>query len=43
MGTVHHYWMIRVYEWIRIPRSVNKLIKELMKKWKTRFGDLEGW
>ena len=31
---VHHEWMIRVYEWIEIPKSVIKLIKELMKKWK---------
>ena len=37
---VHHDWMIRVYEWIGIPRSVSRLIKELMKKWKTR---LEIW
>ena len=37
---VHHDWMIRVYEWIGIPRSVIKLIKELMRKWKTR---LEIW
>ena len=37
---VHHGWMIRVYEWIGIPRSVIKLIKELMRKWKTR---LEIW
>ena len=35
---VNHDWMIRVYEWIRIPRSVIKLIKELMEKWKTRLG-----
>ena len=32
--------MIRVYEWIGIPRRVIKLIKELMRKWKTR---LEIW
>ena len=32
--------MIRVYEWIGIPRSVIKLMKELMKKWKMR---LETW
>ena len=37
---VHHDWMIREYEWIGIPRSVIKLIKELMRKWKTR---LEIW
>ena len=37
---VHHDWMIRVYEWIGIPRGVIKLIKELMRKWKTR---LEIW
>ena len=37
---VHHDWMIRVYEWIGIPRSVIKLIKELMRKCKTK---LEIW
>lgn len=37
---VHHDWMLRVYEWIGIPKSVIKLIKELMSKWKTR---LEIW
>ena len=37
---VHHDWMIKVYEWIGIPRSVIKLIKELMRKWKAR---LEIW
>ena len=29
---VHHDWMIRVYEWIRMPRGVIKLFKELMRK-----------
>ena len=33
---VHHDWMIRVHECIRILRSVIKLIKELIRKWKTR-------
>ena len=33
---VHHDWMIRVYEWIGIPNSVIKLVKMLMRKWKTR-------
>ena len=37
---VHHDWMIRVYDWIRIPRNVIRLIVDLMKKWKTR---LEIW
>ena len=37
---VHHDWMIRVYEWIGIPRNVIRLIEELMSKWKTR---LEIW
>ena len=36
----HYDWMMSVYEWIGIPRSVIKLIKELMRKWKTR---LEFW
>ena len=39
-GKVHHDLMIRVYEWIGIRRSAIKLIKELMRKWKTR---LEIW
>ena len=33
---VHHDWMIRVYDWIRIPRNVIRLIVDLMSKWKTR-------
>ena len=37
---VHHDRMVRVYEWIRIPRNIIKLIVELMSKWKTR---LEIW
>ena len=37
---VHHDWMIRVYEWIGIPRNVIRLTEELMSKWKTR---LEIW
>ena len=37
---VHHDWMTRVYDWIGIPRSVIRLIEELMGKWKTR---LEIW
>lgn len=37
---VHHDWMIRVYEWIGIPREVIKLLTDLMQKWKTR---LEIW
>ena len=37
---VHHDWMIRVYDWIGIPRNVIRLIVDLMGKWKTR---LEIW
>ena len=37
---VHNDWMIRVYDWIGIPRNVIRLIVELMSKWKTR---LEIW
>ena len=37
---VHHDWMVRVYEWIGIPRDVIKLITDLMTKWRTR---LEIW
>ena len=33
---IHHDWMIRVYEWIGIPRNVIRVIQELMSKWKTR-------
>ena len=38
--TVHHDWMLRVYEWIGIPNEVINLISQLMKMWKTR---LEIW
>ena len=34
---VHHDWMLRVYEWVGIPKSVCKVIKQLMVRWKTRF------
>ena len=37
---VHHDWMIRVYDWIGIPRNVIRLIVDLMSKWKMR---LEIW
>jgi len=37
---VHYDRLTRVYEWIAIPRSVIKLIDELMSRWKTR---LEIW
>ena len=37
---VHHDWMLRVYQWIGIPREVVQLILVLMEKWKTR---LEIW
>ena len=37
---VHHDWMIRVYEWVGIPRNVTRLIQELMSKWNT---GLEIW
>ena len=37
---VHHDWMLRVYQWIGIPREVVQLISVLMEKWKTR---LEIW
>ena len=37
---VHYDWMIRVYDWIGIPRNVIRLIVDLMSKWKTR---LEIW
>ena len=37
---VHNDWMIRVYEWIGIPKQLMQLIEQLMSKWKTR---LEVW
>ena len=37
---VQHDWMLRVYQWIGIPREVVQLISVLMEKWKTR---LEIW
>ena len=37
---VNHHWMLRVYQWIGIPREVVQLILVLMEKWKTR---LEIW
>ena len=37
---VHHDCMIRVYEWIGIPKQLIQLIEQLMSKWKTR---LEVW
>ena len=33
---VDHDWMLRVYSWMRIPVNVISLLRELMKKWKTR-------
>ena len=33
---VHHDWMLRVYEWIGIPKVVIELIYQLMNKRKTR-------
>ena len=37
---VHHDWILRAYQWIRILREVVQLISGLMEKWKTR---LEIW
>ena len=37
---MHHDWILRVYEWVGIPKEVIKLIHQLMSKWKTR---LEIW
>ena len=33
---VHHDWKLRVYTWIGIPTNVITLLRELMRKWKTR-------
>ena len=32
---VHHDWMIRVYDFIGIPKDIIKLIMDLMNNWKT--------
>ena len=37
---VHHDWMLRVFNWMGIPKNVTALLKALMVKWKTR---LEVW
>ena len=37
---VDHDWMLRVYNWIGIPKGVISVFSELMKRWKTR---LEVW
>ena len=37
---VHHDWMLRVYEWIGIPKEAIELICQMMSLWKTR---LEIW
>ena len=37
---VHHDWMLRVYEWVGIPKEIIQLLKNLMSKWKTK---LEIW
>ena len=37
---VHHDWMLRVFNWMGIPKNVTELLKALMVKWKTR---LEVW
>ena len=33
---VHHDWMLRVYEWMGIPKAICKVIEQLIKRWKTR-------
>ena len=33
---VHHDCMLRVYEWMGIPKSVCKVIEQLIVRWKTR-------
>ena len=37
---VHHDWMLKVFNWMGIPKNVTTLLKALMVKWKTR---LEIW
>ena len=38
--SVHHDWMLRVFDWIGIPNDIRLVLQELMKRWKTR---LEVW
>ena len=33
---VRHGWMIRVYQWMRVPEKVVNVIVKLMEGWKTR-------
>ena len=39
-GKVHYDWMLRVFNWMGMPKNVTALLKALMVKWKTR---LEVW
>ena len=34
--SVHHDWILRVFDWIGIPKDVRLVLQELMKRWKTR-------
>ena len=34
--SVHHDWMLRVFDWIEIPNEIRLVLQELMKRWKTR-------
>ena len=38
--SVHHDWVMRVFDWIRIPKDATLVLQALMKKWTTR---LEVW
>ena len=33
---VRHDWMIRVYQWMGVPEKWIEVVKELMKRWKTK-------
>ena len=33
---VRHDWMIRVYQWMGVPEQLIEVVKELMKRWKTK-------
>lgn len=33
---LRHYWIERVYTWMRIPDNVVKVLKVMMERWRTR-------
>ena len=33
---VHHDWILRVLEWMKVPDKIRKVIRNIMSRWKTR-------